>query len=98
MNRSFHFPQITWRDQPRVSHPTESAKLPWPGWFLNDDPNLHRRAIVMDPITPDHPGRIKYQGTWWTAISQEGSTIPPQTVVLVVDRIGLTLVVKGLCA
>lgn len=49
----------------------------------------------MEPITPNQPGRIKYQGTWWTAISQEGSAIPPQTVVMVVGRVGLTLVVRG---
>lgn len=95
MNRSFHLPQITRRDQHRTDRATESAKTPWPGWFLNDDPDLHRRAIVMEPITPNQPGRIKYQGTWWTAISQEGSAIPPQTVVMVVGRVGLTLVVRG---
>jgi membrane protein implicated in regulation of membrane protease activity len=50
-------------------------------------------AIVVEMISPELPGRVKYQGSWWRAISCDDRLLLPSTPVFVTGRIGLTLIV-----
>ncbi|NJL45426.1 MAG: hypothetical protein HC922_06205 [Leptolyngbyaceae cyanobacterium SM2_3_12] len=51
-------------------------------------------ATVTDTIYPHQPGRVKYQGTWWRAVCNDGITVLPTTPVAVTGRVGLTLIVQ----
>jgi membrane protein implicated in regulation of membrane protease activity len=56
------------------------------------------RGVVERTITPSTPGRVYFQASYWPArLSQPGvNDLPPGTLVEVVDRKGLTLLVKPL--
>jgi len=58
--------------------------------------NACRKAIVIDAINPDCPGRVRFQGTDWPAESEQGISLSPGKTVYVVDRDGLTLIVRVL--
>jgi membrane protein implicated in regulation of membrane protease activity len=55
----------------------------------------HAYATVVDLISPEQVGHVKYQGSWWRAISEDDDLLLPSTLVLVTGRIGLTLIVKS---
>ncbi len=44
------------------------------------------RAVVTDTIAADHLGKVKFQGTWWRAMSDRGLTLEPETAVRVIGR------------
>lgn len=48
--------------------------------------NIGRSATVTEQITPDHPGRVKYQGTTWTAISYTETFNPGDSVEIIEER------------
>lgn len=52
------------------------------------------QAIVIDAIRPNTKGRVKFHGTSWPALGEQGIAIAPGTNVYVVDRKNLTLIVK----
>lgn len=53
-------------------------------------------AEVFKTISPYQRGRVRYHGTDWYAVSQQGLCILPKTKVLVLGREGNTLLVKPL--
>lgn len=55
-----------------------------------------RKATVIDAIYPNCPGRVKFQGTDWPAECEQDITLAPGKTVYVIDREGLTLIVKVL--
>jgi membrane-bound ClpP family serine protease len=55
---------------------------------------LEKTAVVDKPIAPQQQGRVKFQATWWYAMCEDEIYIFPGTQVLVVGRIGLTLLVE----
>ncbi|MBD1917274.1 NfeD family protein [Phormidium sp. FACHB-322] len=57
--------------------------------------NLHQ-AKVDEPIEPFTGGRVFYQASFWPARSIDNSKIEKGKLVLVIQRIGITLLVKTL--
>ncbi len=59
-----------------------------------DESELHagKKAEVVEDITPDNPGRIKFQGTTWKAISYTESFKPGESVEILKEE-SLTFVV-----
>lgn len=57
----------------------------------NED-NTGNKAVVIKEITPDSPGRVKYQGTSWKAISYSETFSPGETVEILKTE-GLSLIV-----
>ncbi|MBD1849882.1 NfeD family protein [Cyanobacteria bacterium FACHB-502] len=51
-------------------------------------------AVVEKAIQPGKPGRVKYQGVWWSARCLENITLLPEQTVTVVGRMNLTLLVQ----
>jgi membrane protein implicated in regulation of membrane protease activity len=51
-------------------------------------------AVVEKAIQPGKPGRVKYQGVWWSARCLENVTLLPEQTVTVVGRMNLTLLVQ----
>lgn len=51
-------------------------------------------AIVDTLIEPSQPGRVKFQGSWWSARCDRNLTIPPGEVVQVIGRENITLLVE----
>ena len=49
-----------------------------------EDPAIGALAEVVEAITPPHQGRIKFQGTFWTAASTQ--EIEPGATVRIVSR------------
>jgi inner membrane protein len=54
--------------------------------------NAGKTAAVVEAITPEHPGRIRFQGTTWIAISYDESFSPGETVEILKEE-NLTFVV-----
>lgn len=59
----------------------------------NADMNIGRKAVVISPITPDLPGRVKLDGVDWSARSAE--TLAPDTLCIVTALDGATLTVRS---
>ena len=57
-----------------------------------ENENAGRTATVVEAITPDEPGRIRFQGTTWKAISYDESFEPGETVEILKEE-NLTFVV-----
>ncbi len=55
----------------------------------------HHAKVIAD-ILPDKPGRIKYRGTSWQAISEEGEIKAGETASLIAksDEESMTFIVK----
>lgn len=51
-------------------------------------------AVVEKAIQPGKPGRVKYQGIWWSARCLQNVTLLPEQTVTVVGRMNLTLLVQ----
>lgn len=49
-----------------------------------------REAIVTQLIGPGRAGQVQFQGSWWKARCAEQVTLPPGTVVYVIDRQNVT--------
>ncbi|PSB05222.1 hypothetical protein C7293_12690 [filamentous cyanobacterium CCT1] len=49
---------------------------------------------VDEPIEPFTGGRVFYQASFWPARSIDNSKIEKGELVLVIDRVGITLLVK----
>jgi len=62
---------------------------------LTEKPCQHAYATVVDLISPNQVGYVKYQGSWRRAISEDDDLLLPSTLVLVTGRIGLTLIVRS---
>lgn len=64
------------------------------GTVLNSqrDESVGKTALVTEKITPESPGRVRYQGTTWTAVSYT-ETFEPGEKVEIIKEDGLTLVV-----
>lgn len=56
---------------------------------------LERQATVTDTIEPGKKGQIAYQGSWWTARSQQSQTFQEGQIVYVIARNNLTLYVES---
>lgn len=56
--------------------------------------DLGRTVVVVERITPDEPGRVRYQGTSWKAISYS-ETFEPGEKAQIVQEENLTLVVTA---
>ncbi|RKX94416.1 MAG: NfeD family protein [Spirochaetes bacterium] len=65
------------------------------GTILNRqiESNVGKSAEVMEPITPDTPGRVRYQGTSWKAISYT-EKFDKGDVVDIVEEEGLAFIVS----
>ncbi len=61
---------------------------------------LGASARVIDPIEPQHEGRVEYRGSPWIAFSDHTEVIPAGTIVeiVAVDGIRLKVALKGGCA
>ena len=57
-----------------------------------DEDFTGKQAVVVEQITPQRPGRVRFQGTTWSARSYEGS-FAPGTEVQIVQHDRLALVV-----
>jgi len=66
------------------------------GTILNKeiDSDVGRTAEVIEAIAPDKPGRVRYQGTSWKAISYTESFEPGEKVDIVKEE-NLTFIVSG---
>jgi len=53
---------------------------------------IGEHVLVVEDISPHRPGRIKYQGTTWTALSYS-ETIPAGETVQILDKENLTFIV-----
>ncbi len=64
------------------------------GNLLPSDENEYAgsTAVVVEEITPDSPGRVRFQGTTWKAISYDESFAPGETVEILKEE-NLTFVV-----
>lgn len=61
----------------------------------NADLNIGESAVVIETVDPAHgTGRVKLGGVDWMAISETGSTIPAETIVLVTRVEGAKLYVR----
>lgn len=56
---------------------------------------LEKQATVTDTIEPGKKGQIAYQGSWWTARSQQAQTFYEGQTVYVVAQNNLTLYVES---
>jgi len=61
---------------------------------LVHDEHVGMKATVSEPIAPGAPGRVRYQGTTWTARSDTESFEVGQTVQIIKEE-NLTLVVTA---
>ncbi|HEY9661544.1 MAG TPA: NfeD family protein [Allocoleopsis sp.] len=52
-----------------------------------------RRAVVAEPIRPNETGRVRFQGSWWSARCEQEVTLMPGTVVYVMGNRGIVLIV-----
>ena len=66
------------------------------GTILNPerDEDVGKVAEVTERITPDNPGRVRYQGTTWKAISYT-ETFDPGEKVQIIKEENLTLIVSS---
>ncbi len=65
----------------------------------SDLPPFQGRGIIESTITPSTPGRVYFQASYWPARffqPEVTADLHPGTPVEVVDRDGLTLLVKPL--
>lgn len=60
----------------------------------NLDALMHQEAVVIYPIEPRKPGRVKIKGEEWPAISESGYLLHKGTVVMVVGIEGNKLIVR----
>lgn len=76
------------------------SRLMRPGISSNTDALLEQTGVVVEPIGPDRPGRIKLEGDEWRAVLDESpesekvrlrGTIPPGARVRVVRIDGVTI-------
>ena len=58
-----------------------------------DDDFTGRKGIVIEPITPCHPGRVEVSGSSWLAEST--ATLNPGTYICVIGKKNLTLLVEA---
>jgi membrane protein implicated in regulation of membrane protease activity len=65
------------------------------GTVLNStsDERVGKIAVVNEEITPDSPGRVRYQGTTWKAISYT-ERFKPGDKVEIIEEEDLTLIVS----
>jgi membrane protein implicated in regulation of membrane protease activity len=61
-------------------------------WHFDE---LDSLATVSEVIHPDRVGRIKYQSSWWPAISHQRKSLLPGEQVRVIAQINLTCVVEA---
>jgi inner membrane protein len=54
--------------------------------------DVGKSAAVTEPISPENPGRVRYQGTTWKAVSYTESFGPGERVEIIKEE-NLTLVV-----
>ncbi|HEY9657544.1 MAG TPA: NfeD family protein, partial [Allocoleopsis sp.] len=59
-------------------------------------PSKSSKAIVDAAISPGRSGRIRYQGSWWSARCEQDITLSPGEEVRVVGRQNITLIVEPL--
>ena len=63
------------------------------GTLLDSDSRfVGETAEVAETITPEAPGRVRFEGTTWTAVSYD-ETIEPGEKVSVIEKQGTTLIV-----
>ncbi|ADN03142.1 NfeD family protein [Spirochaeta thermophila] len=55
--------------------------------------SVGRTALVTEEISPERPGRIRFQGTTWEAVTYDEEPIPPGTRVLILEQEGLRFAV-----
>lgn len=51
-------------------------------------------AVVVEEISPDSPGRIRYRGSSWQAVAHN-ETIPPGSTVTILEQKNLTCTVTA---
>ncbi|MEG3843775.1 NfeD family protein [Microcoleus sp. herbarium14] len=54
-----------------------------------------KKAIVEEEIRPGESGRVRFQSSWWPAISDQEITFKPGDAVRVIAIDNVTLVVEG---
>lgn len=66
------------------------------GTLLNrrQSEELGERAVVLEAITPESPGRVRYRGTSWKAVSLTESFEKGEEVAIVAEE-GITLTVTA---
>ena len=53
------------------------------------------KAIVEEEIRPGESGRVRFQSSWWPAISDQEITFKPGDAVRVLAIDNVTLIVEG---
>ena len=61
---------------------------------IDDQSVVGSTAVVVEEIAPDRPGRIKFQGTTWTAKSYD-EILPAGRTVEILQKDGLTFTVTS---
>ena len=66
------------------------------GTVLNpkEEKDLGETAVVTELVTPENPGRVRYKGTSWKAVSYT-ETFEEGETVAIIEEDGLTLVVSA---
>ena len=60
-----------------------------------EDHDSGKLATVIEKITPDIPGRIRYRGTSWKAVSYDNE-FEPGTKVEILKKEGLSYIISGI--
>jgi membrane protein implicated in regulation of membrane protease activity len=55
---------------------------------------LREIATVTDAISPNKPGRIRYQGSWWPALCIGDEAILAGATVRVIEIVNITCIVE----
>ncbi|EKQ67645.1 membrane protein implicated in regulation of membrane protease activity [Leptolyngbyaceae cyanobacterium JSC-12] len=60
------------------------------------DSSFYGKGIVSETIAPHQTGRVRFQGSWWSALCEQEVTLPPGKMVQVIGRQNITLLVQPL--
>ena len=73
----------------RIFHGKRAGGIP----DVDQDDFAGEIAVVTETISPDHPGKVEFRGSYWTAVADTGLAVG--TTVRIIKRDNLTLTVTA---